>query len=51
MVREIGMRMAAGAAPVVKLRSRRPDPKGRRHPLGNRIRIRKICYLCGKDPV
>ena len=47
----IGMRMAAGAATVVRLKSRRHDPKNCRHPIGNRMRIGTICDLCGKDPV
>ena len=50
MVPEIDMRMAAGAAPVVRLKSRRPGPKDCRLPIGNRIRIGKICDLWGKDP-
>ena len=51
MVPESGMRMAVGAAPVANLISRRPDPKGCGHTLGNRILFGKLCGLCGKVPV
>ena len=41
MVQEIDMRMAAGAAPVVRLKSRRPGPKNCCLPIGNRVRVEK----------
>jgi hypothetical protein len=51
LVAEIGMRMAAEAATVARPKSHRPGPKDCRLPIGNRLRIGKICGVWGKDPL